>query len=256
LPAVDGSTAERLGPPRGSEASLRHVKRVRNLNATYLRIMSVPGMQIRTNGQTSIIGSALSTACFGGKALRSMKNLALVLAVATGLTGCASSSETGPSDGKGQTTAMDINRALQLAMDKCLPAAELQTVSAADLKQYGFKDSFLAGKNTVVVAVGPKVIIGFFPRQRYMVFTINHKHIFGENKGCKIELIDGSDFIGDVMIAILGNFTKESYGIKTVSRGLFEMTKGSTTINVSLTIIYETGNSILEVTVWRKETSR
>ncbi|MQV98689.1 hypothetical protein GHK46_15540 [Sinorhizobium medicae] len=99
-----------------------------------------------------------------------MKNLALVLAVATGLTGCASSSETGPSDGKGQTTAMDINRALQLAMDKCLPAAELQTVSAADLKQYGFKDSFLAGKNTVVVAVGPKVIIGFFPRQRYMVF--------------------------------------------------------------------------------------
>ncbi|WP_157386131.1 hypothetical protein [Sinorhizobium medicae] len=91
-----------------------------------------------------------------------MKNLALVLAVATGLTGCASSSETGPSDGKGQTTAMDINRALQLAMDKCLPAAELQTVSAADLKQYGFKDSFLAGKNTVVVAVGPKVIIGFF----------------------------------------------------------------------------------------------
>ena len=136
---------------------------------------------------------------------------------------------------KEREASPEIQTIMPVIIEQCRLSAEGQspTVSYAALQKYGFQKANLSNGYIIGLKTpGEKSIFSEWDR---IGVVFNPKHLFGEYKGCSITT-NITDYVIPLNLEVLKNFTKASYSVEVINKGVFSLKKGISRISSMATI--------------------
>jgi outer membrane murein-binding lipoprotein Lpp len=179
---------------------------------------------------------------------REIMRIGVLLVSGLLLSGCVKTVE---ERNKEREASPEIQTIMPVIIEQCRLSAEGQNpaVSYAALQKHGFQKANLNSGYAIGLKTREEKTI--FSAWDHIHVVFNPKHLFGEYKGCSITT-NITDYVILLNLEVLKNFTKASYSVEVINKGVFSLKKGSTRISSMATITRSQGSSYLEISITKR----